>query len=318
MLTSALGVGIRRLVRGPRHPRWGAKLEITVQAARRAIGDDPARFVERLRALPTMPLSRSLAARVTVEDTTLGDVQAKVVTPEGWRSGEPTCLYAHGGGYVSGSAAQVLDLTARLALGAGHRVVSLDYRLAPEHPFPAALDDATSAWTALRDGGSNADWVAGDSAGGGLALALCVRLRNDDRHVPSCWVGFSPFLDVSREATEGIEAPLDFLTPTLLRAFAELYAGDERADHPLVSPVFADLAGLPPLFVSTGGAELLGPEQERLVERARAADVEVEHLVDEGMPHNYAGLASVCPTGVAAIEAAGAFAVRHAGSGRNA
>jgi len=182
-------------------------LEVTVSAARRAIGDDPERFVERLRALPATSPSRSLAARVSVEDARVGGVDTLVSTPEGWQPGAPTCLYAHGGGYVSGTPRHVSELTARLALATGHRVASVDYRLAPEHPFPAGLDDAVAVWSALGDEGDAPRWVAGDSAGGGLALALCLRLRDEGRALPACFVGFSPFVDVSRTAADASAAP---------------------------------------------------------------------------------------------------------------
>lgn len=307
LLASVVSVSCLRLLRGPSHPRRGLMLDVTVRAVRRVIGQEPERFVDRLRSLPPGLPPRSLASRVRIEDATFAGIHTTAVTPEGWKRDVPTCLFAHGGGYVSGSSRHVLDLTVRLALATGHRVVSIDYRLAPEHPFPAALDDALAAWDALSDDSDAPIWVSGDSAGAGLVLALCIRLRNAERPLPACIVGFSPFVDVSRSAVDAIDDSLDFISPALLSALTEPFAGKENAQHPCISPVFASLSGLPPMWVSTGGAELLKPEQDLLVERARTAGVQVEQVTEEGMPHNYAALAAVCPEGQSAIDQAAQF-----------
>ena len=199
-------------------------------------------------------------------------------------------LYLHGGGYFSGDPELARPMTAALATESPLRVVSVDYRLAPEHPFPAALDDALAVYDGLIESGLSADdiIVAGTSAGGGLTLSLALSLRAEGRPLPRALILISPWADLtgkafSHRALEGI-APVMTWDGTL-EAGAALYAGETPRDHPHVSPIFADFEGLPPTLVLVGGAELLVSDALNVTRAARAAGVPVTLDVRDAMWH---------------------------------
>lgn len=197
-------------------------------------------------------------------------------------------LHFHGGGYVIGSARASLDYAARLAEAIGGRCLTLDYRLAPEHPFPAALEDARAAYEHLLSAGIGPEAIllSGDSSGGGLALALALMLREEGRPLPAGIVAVSPFVDLtlsgpSIEACAGLDpaATRDGLT-----VMAGSYFQAAEPSNPLVSPLFADLAGLPPLLLQAASNEGLASDTTRLAEKARAAGVSVDlHLYDDSV-----------------------------------
>ena len=188
-----------------------------------------------------------------------------------------TILYLHGGGYVAGSPRTHRVITGHLAAHCGARVFAADYRLAPELPFPAALDDAVAAYRGLlAEGLAPGDIViAGDSAGGGLSVATALRLRELEQPLPRALVLFSPWIDLSLEQLPHAAPGEVMLTPQWLAEGARAYVARTDARHPLVSPVFADLRGLPPTLVQVGTDELLLGDARRLHERLRAAGVAV-------------------------------------------
>jgi monoterpene epsilon-lactone hydrolase len=191
--------------------------------------------------------------------------------------GPATVLYLHGGGYCTGSPATHRAVTGHLAAACRARVFAADYRLAPEHPFPAAVDDAVAAWRGLVDEGTAPRdlVIAGDSAGGGLAVATSLRLRELSLPQPRALVLFSPFVDLTLSAV-GTEPPGEvMLTRPWLRQCAEAYLGGQDAREPLVSPVLADLHGLPPTLIQVGSDELLLGDARRLHDRLRQAGVRV-------------------------------------------
>jgi monoterpene epsilon-lactone hydrolase len=199
-------------------------------------------------------------------------------------------FYLHGGGYSLGSLQSHGELAARLGRASGMSVLLVDYRLAPEHPFPAALDDALTAWRWLyreqaREAGSCA--IAGDSAGGGLALALLVTLRGAGEPLPACAVLMSPWADLTSSGASIHTAPDPLLTPEGLSLLAGNYLAGADATDPLASPLFASLDGLPPLLIQAGTAELLLSDSERLAQVATLAGVDVVLQIAEGMPHVY-------------------------------
>lgn len=201
-------------------------------------------------------------------------------------------LYLHGGGYSAGSFASHAPLAAHLGRATGRRVLFPEYRLAPEHRFPAAVDDTRAVWRWLTtDGGVDAASVivAGDSAGGGLALGLLHRLRDDDEDVPAGGVLISPFLDCTASgASLQDRADQDpIFTPDLIRGMGPVYLGDADPRDPAASPLFASQAGLPPLMIQVGGAEVLLSDSERLAQVATDAGVGVTLNVAEGLPHVY-------------------------------
>jgi acetyl esterase/lipase len=224
-------------------------------------------------------------------------------------------LYLHGGAYALGSAADSVGLASDVSRRAGARVVSVDYRLAPEHPFPAALDDAVAAYRALLDEGVPSAKIAfvGESSGGGLVAATLVALKAAGLPQPSSTAVFSPWADltVSGASARG-KADLDpALTPEALRTRARDYLGARDTATPLASPIFADLTGLPPLLVQVGSHEILLDDAVRLASRAADHDVPVELQVWPEVPHVFQGFAALLDDAEDALNAAAAFLKRN-------
>ena len=220
-------------------------------------------------------------------------------------------LYVHGGGYVMGSAGSHRDMTGRLSKAAGARVLSLNYRLAPEHPFPAPVDDAVTAYRWLLAQGISPDniAVAGDSAGGGLAIATLLSLRDAGEPLPAAGIGISPWVDM--EGTGESMTTRAAVDPVVqkegLLGMAKLYLGDADPKSPLAAPLHADLGGLPPLLLQVGDAETLLDDSTRLAEKARAAGVDVTLKVWDEMPHVWHLFAPILPEGRQAIDEIGSF-----------
>ena len=218
----------------------------------------------------------------------VGSVPAYWVEAPG-ASAERVILYLHGGGYVLGSIRSHGELISRLARATGRRVLAPEYRLAPEHPFPAAVDDCVAAYRWLLAQGALAENVviAGDSAGGGLTMATLLSLRDARDPLPLAAVCLSPWVDL--EAASGSIAGRAHLDPIIERSglleMAAQYLGGGDPRHPLASPIHADLTGLPPLFIQVGTAEVLFDDAARLAERARLAGVPVTLDTWEDMLH---------------------------------
>ncbi|GAA0635903.1 alpha/beta hydrolase [Sporichthya brevicatena] len=207
-------------------------------------------------------------------------------------------LYFHGGGYVVGSPSSHRPGFVRLAVGTGLPVLGLDYRLAPEHPFPAAFDDGVAAYRALRTGGTPAERIilGGDSAGAGMALALAMRLR-DEGERPRCAALICPWVDLTAGASwRSGDDPDPLLSRAAVLGFARDYVGGASDDW-RASPLHGDLAGLPPLVVHTAGDDILRPDGLELVERARAAGVTVDHRDYPGLWHDFHALAGLLGAG---------------------
>jgi acetyl esterase/lipase len=227
-------------------------------------------------------------------------------------------VYAHGGSYTAGSLASHRALTARLARACGCEAVAVGYRLAPEHPHPAGLEDAAAVYRRLLAGGADPGRVllAGDSAGGGLVTALLLALRDDGDPLPAGAVLLSPWLDLtlSGEAVTARAADDPMLRAEALARSARAYAGEDLG-RPLVSPVFADPAGLPPLLVLVGTAEILLDDSRTFAARAAAAGVEVDLDVEDGLIHVWPFVDGI-PEAAAAMDRIGGWARRRlAGAG---
>jgi monoterpene epsilon-lactone hydrolase len=228
---------------------------------------------------------------VLVEEVNAGGVPAHWLTAPGADPGR-VLLFLHGGGFQLGSLRSDGELAARLGRASGMRVLFPEYRLAPEHPFPAAVDDVLAAWHWLRAGrqlsaGSIA--VAGDSAGGGLAVALLVAARDASEDRPAAAVLMSPTVDLTGSGdsmTDRVDQD-PFSTPAMLRQFAADYLAGADPATPLASPLFASLTGLPPLLIQVGTADLLLSDAERLAAAAAEAGAEVSLEVGAGLPHVY-------------------------------
>jgi monoterpene epsilon-lactone hydrolase len=247
---------------------------------------------------------------VLVTDVTAGGVPAHWLAAPGADAGR-VLLFLHGGGFELGSLRSDGELAARLGRASGMRVLFPEYRLAPEHPFPAAIDDVLAAWRWLRtDQGLSASSlaVAGDSAGGGLAVALLVAARDAGEALPAAATLMSPTVDLTSSGasmTERVDQD-PFSTPDMLRQFAAAYLAGADPETPLASPLFAALSGLPPLLIQVGTADLLLSDSERLAKAAAAAGVDVTLEVGEGLPHVYQLLLGT-PEAAEATERIGKF-----------
>ncbi len=198
-------------------------------------------------------------------------------------------LYCHGGGYTSGNLGYARVLASKLAHVTGYDVLSFEYRLAPEHPYPAAVEDALQAWDHLMLLGYGAQDIilAGDSAGGNLALVLCLRLRGAGRRLPGGLVLFSPWTDMTMSGPSyGERAAIDpMLTANYIDAVRRAYAPGEDFSHPELSPLFGDLSGFPRTLVQVGDHEILFSDAQRLAEALRRQNVPARLEVSEGMWH---------------------------------
>ncbi|MBO1329756.1 alpha/beta hydrolase [Streptomyces sp. VRA16 Mangrove soil] len=235
-------------------------------------------------------LTRPAPTGVTTRGTVLGGRPALELEPAG-AAGRGRLLYLHGGGYVVGSPDTHAGIAGELAARAGLRATSVDYRLAPEHPFPAAVDDGLAAYRELLTTGTDPRnlVVAGDSAGGGLSIATLLAARASGLPQPAAVVVFSPWVDLTLSGasmrTKGAADPI--FDEADVRAYADLYVGTGERSHPLASPVFADLTGLPPLLVQVGANEVLLDDAVRLAARAGADGVETTLEIGPDLPHVY-------------------------------
>lgn len=267
------------------------------------IGGDPA--VQR-EVFTGMLASRPLPDDVILTPSAIGGVPVVEIEIDGVAPAG-TLLWFHGGFYVLGSPRTSAALASTVARRTGMKVISVDYRLAPEHPYPAALDDAVACYRAIlgsaegRDPGRVA--VVGESAGAGLAAALLIAARNQGLAMPAAGVLFSPYADLtltgdSMKTKAGVDP--SFTAEAIARRAADYVGGADPAD-PLISPVFADLRGLPPLLIQVGTHELLLDDAVRLAARAAAADVPVTLEVTPGVPHLFQAFAAMLDEGDAAL-----------------
>lgn len=228
---------------------------------------------------------------------------------------EVRLLYLHGGGYVSGSGAFYLAMAAHVSAAARCAVLLPDYRLAPEHRFPAAIEDCLDAheWLATSgpDGPSpaKATFIAGDSAGGGLTLAALLALRDRNRPLPKAGIALSPFADLTLTGESLCsEAAFDpIMSPRCLPDFVSLYLGETDPRDPLASPAFGDYTGVPPLLIQVGEHEIIRDDSVRVAAKARADGVSVTLEVWPGMFHVFQSHEPLLPEGREAIEHIGAF-----------
>jgi epsilon-lactone hydrolase len=240
-------------------------------SASMTIAERRAQYDRAERVFPTPP-------DVTVEAVTAPERPAEWLRPPGART-DAALLYLHGGGYVIGSPRSHRHLAAAIARAAGTAALLVDYRLAPEHPFPAALDDAVAAyrWLLGRGLAPSRVVVAGDSAGGGLTVATLLALRDRGLPRPAGGACISPWVDLTCSgATYATKATVDpIVTRESVEMMAQAYAGAGDPKAPLLSPLYADLRGLPPLLVQVGSDEVLLDDSLGLGERAREAGVDV-------------------------------------------
>jgi acetyl esterase/lipase len=255
-----------------------------------------------------------VADDAVIEEVSAGGVRALEISI---RSQEPQrqLLLFHGGGYMCGNPEGVRDLGTRLARSARARVLAPDYRLAPENPFPAAVEDARSVYRFLLERGGAPERLAviGESAGGGLAVALLLALKEEGLPLPAAAVTISAWVDMTVSgATITTKADVDpIASDESLRMSAMAYLQGQDPTTPLASPLHGDLAGLPPLLIQSGSEEVLLDDSTRLADRALAAGVDVTLEVADGLPHVYQYFASFLPEAQLAIDRAGEFITKH-------
>lgn len=254
--------------------------------------------------------------RVTVEEADVGGCAAEWHVPPGADPGD-VLLYLHGGGYNFGSMANYRELGSRLALSCESRVLLPEYRLSPEHPYPAAVDDALMCyrWLLDRDVSPGRLAVAGDSAGGGLTLALLLKLKDAGLPLPSAAVCISPWadLDCRGETYDRLAVADPMLKRDVLEACAERYAAGRDVRDCFLSPVHGDYAGLPPLLIQVGADEILLGDSQRVHQLAQAAGVDVTLEVLPGLWHVVHVFATIVPEAREAIADIGRFVRRHTG-----
>jgi acetyl esterase/lipase len=244
------------------------------------------------------PPSATAPEGVTVTETYAGGCRALWHDPQDCAA-DRVILYFHGGGYVLGSHTRTANSVSHIANAVGCRALNVDYRLAPEHPFPAAVDDAVSAYRWLLARGYEPAHIAvsGDSAGGGLALALLHALQGAGLPLPAAAVPMSPWADLEQSgASMATHAEADLLVGAdILKGMAGQYLGEQDPRNPLASPLHGDFRGLPPLYLQVGGDETLLDDSTRIAERARAAGVEVKLDVFPEMQHVFQNSAGNVP-----------------------
>jgi acetyl esterase/lipase len=272
---------------------------------------------EQRRLLRELLSAQPLPADVTVTPGELGGVPTAEVTIDDI---EPrhVVLYFHGGVYAMGDAALAAGLASQVGRRTHAKVISIDYRLAPEHPYPAAVDDALAAYRALLDSGIAASEIAfaGESAGGGLAVATLVNARDHALPLPAAAFVMSPMTDLTLSSTTmDTKREVDpLLSREALRARVSDYTSGQDAALGLVSPVFANLSALPPLIIQAGSHEVLLDDAVRLAGRAAAADVEVTLDITPRVPHVFQAYHAILDDGAAALDRAGEFLSGHLGA----
>lgn len=288
-----------------------AQLETVIQMLQSTLGGPPPASIQDFRAtFDQMGAAFPIAADVKCTPVDAGGVPAEWIVAPG-AADNTVVLYLHGGGYVIGSINSHRDLMARLSRAAGAKVLGLNYRLAPENPHPAAVEDATAAyrWLLAKGTKPNRIVIGGDSAGGGLTLATLVSLRDAGTPLPAAAVCISPWTDMEASgASMKTKAAVDpLVVPGMLENMVKMYLAGNNPRAPLASPLHAEMKGLPPLLIQVGGREVLLDDSTRVAERAKKAGVAVTLDVWEEMIHVWHLFAGILPEGQKAIEQVGQF-----------
>jgi len=269
---------------------------------------------EQRRALRELLSAQPLPADVTVTEAALGGVPTAEITVEGI---EPRhfVLYFHGGVYVMGDAVLAADLASQVGRRTDAKVISVDYRLAPEHPYPAAVDDALAAYEALLDNGIAPSEIvfAGESAGGALAVVTLVNARDHGLPLPTAALAMSPYADLTLAGTtmETKREVDPLMSREGLQSRVTDYTAGQDAALGLISPIFGDLAGLPPLIIQAGSHEVLLDDAVRLARQAATADVEVTLDITPEVPHVFQAYYPILDEAAAALDRAGQFLSAH-------
>jgi acetyl esterase/lipase len=316
-LAALASTTVARLRRGPLRPSWSFLFETTIAFLRETgrLAACLAPLEQRALWAALRPLPSPALKQVRRAPVDAGGVPAEWFTPAAG-PGDAVVLYLHGGSFMYGSLTSHADVIAHLALAARVRVLALDYRLVPEATFPAPLDDARAGYRWLLAQGVPASKIviAGDSAGGNLAVTSMLAMRDHGEPLPAGAIPFCPWVDPPRTggSLDGNER-FDWGFAGEFPRWCAFYAGDADPAQPLIAPVHADLAGLPPLCVLWGECEMLRDQIVDFVARARAAGVDVTAVEHPDMVHNWITLSDFTPQAGRAYATMGAFVARVTG-----
>lgn len=320
-LAEAIGAAVeaaeeRRAVSGPRRPEWDDATDTLVTVLRTVwdlAGELPWPRVRELLDDPALT-PEWITDGVDVREAELGGRRCRWITTPDPAAGDGVYLFLYGGGYVTGRPEHNHNYLCHVARRTGLRTACPDYGLAPEHPFPAAVDDAVRTYAALLDEGTDPAQVllGGASAGGGLAVAMLLALRDAGLPLPAGAAVVSPTVDLSlsSQSLQGSDEA-DFVTlPLLARMFGTYLAGGADPADPLASPLLGDPTGLPPLLVHVGGAEIVADDGRRLAAWATEGDVDAHLAEHAGMFHVFAVFPDTVPQALVALDELAAFATR--------
>jgi epsilon-lactone hydrolase len=288
------------------------QLDDALEFMRRNAVPVTATVAERRRILDARAENLPMLPGVALDAVTVNGRRAEWVSVDG-APADVVMLHIHGGGYVAGSVEGARDLAARLCKAAGARGLSIDYRLAPEHPFPAGVEDCLSFYRWLLDRGTDPARIAvvGGSSGGGLTAATVLAARGAGLPLPGCAVCLSPFVDMTvSSAALARGQGADVMDPGVIRSFARHYLQGQDPRLPLASPVFADWTGMPPLLIQAGSVEVLLDDARELRDAAAAGGCAVTYTEWEDMFHGWHAFVDL-PECARAMAEAGAFIRRH-------
>lgn len=260
--------------------------------------------MEKMTSMAKMPDG------ITVEKINCNGVAAEWIIPQNAVSAG-AILYLHGGGYAMGSVNTHRALMARIGLASKTKVLGIEYRLAPENPFPCAIDDAFAAYNWLLQQGfdNNKIVIAGDSAGGGLTIALKIRIRDENVVKPAAGVCLSPWLDLAStgQTTVTLADQDPMLDLESVKHFALFYSPEEKLKHPWVSPLYADLSNLSPIYIQVSTSEILLDDTRRFAEKAKLAGVDMQVDYWDKMVHVWQAFGVYLPEALHAIEKLGLY-----------
>ncbi|MGA3125656.1 MAG: alpha/beta hydrolase [Candidatus Korobacteraceae bacterium] len=309
MCRATADVCLRRLRKGPLCAQWNLAAEVGTEILKRQllIAFEMQDVNEARSYLDSLAFNSGALSKVGTAGVEQEDVNGSWIVPNKIDS-DVTILYLHGGGYSFHPRSFYNNLAALIALSTGSRLFALDYRLTPEHQFPAQLMDAAAGYRWLLSEGVNPRKfvVAGDSAGGNLTLALLLSLRDSKLPLPALAVCLSPATDFSGSTTgEPVDSEYDWITPRMALKWADWFCPQERRSDPLVSPVNADLRGLPPIYIQAGGSEILLPSIQVFAERAKVQGADVILETWAGMNHDFQAFGEEVPQSAEAIKRIG-------------
>jgi epsilon-lactone hydrolase len=310
-------VRLRRRYFGPHRPTWTEEFETLATVLRNGTNFSTLLPIETQRKLlePKRPPTDVVRSSTATPARIAGVPSYWVERPESAR--DRVVVYLHGGGYSVGSFRSHTDLVARICKESGARTLVPEYRLAPEHPFPAQLEDSVKVYRHLLDTGFDPSRIvlAGDSAGGGLTVSTLLALRGAGVPMPAAAVLLSPWTDLeARGASVETNAEWDYITRRGLDVYVRRFVRRHDLRNPMAAPAYAELHGLPPLLIQVGEAEALRDDAVTLAERARAAGVAVELEIWPDMIHVFQAFASLSAEAREAVERVGAFCRLHVGA----